>query len=90
MASSRALNALRLAGARLVTVYTSEASLREEVTGLQSDNYRLYDQCKLAVSCGALTGDLLDSAREKNCSIRNGTGSLRAQYDEELADLWYE
>lgn len=57
---------------------------------MRSDNTRLNDQCRIAVSRGGRTRDLLDSFSKDNRTRRESTCKLRAQYDPKFADHCYD
>lgn len=57
---------------------------------MQSDTTRIDNQSELEARHDGLTRDLPESASKGNRSLRENILELRAQYDQEVADLWYE
>lgn len=89
-ARSGAEGILRSAESHLQIVCASESSPWEVVSLLQSDKTRPGEQCELEARRGGRTCGFLDSASEMNLNLCETIWYLRAQHDQEFADLGYE
>lgn len=82
--------ALRSAESQPPVLCPSKSSLQEEVGQWQSYNTRLGVQGDLEAPRGGPTRALLDSKCKTNLDLLEDTRELRAQYDQEFADVSYE